>query len=102
MGKSTSLAVLALLGVANAVQVKFIDEPGLFGLAGHNYQTDSPSQDLAKIGISLNEKGKGTKKCQVGDWTTVHWRGTLTDGRVVTDSRSEPGGLPKTFALGNS
>jgi len=22
------------------------------------------------------------------------------DGRVVTDSRAEPGGLPKTFALG--
>ena len=41
MGKSTSLAVLALLGLTNAVQVKFIEQPGLFGLEGHNYPTDS-------------------------------------------------------------
>lgn len=31
---------------------------------------------------------------------TVHWRGYLKDGRVISDSRSEPGGLPKTFTLG--
>lgn len=35
-----------------------------------------------------------------GDWASVHWVATLPDGRVVSDSRSEPGGLPKVFALG--
>ena len=55
---------------------------------------------MYNIGIDIIEPGKGDK-CTEGDWTTVHWVGSLTgDGRVVTDSRSELGGLPKTFALG--
>lgn len=36
----------------------------------------------------------------MGDWTTVHWVGSLTDGRMITSSRDEEGGLPRTFALG--
>jgi FKBP-type peptidyl-prolyl cis-trans isomerase FkpA len=33
-------------------------------------------------------------------WARVHWTGRLKDGRVITDSRAEPGGLPKTFTVG--
>jgi len=36
-----------------------------------------------------------------GDWATVHWTATIEDGRVVSDSRAEPGGRPKHFTLGD-
>jgi FK506-binding protein 1 len=56
---------------------------------------------LSRIGIDIKRNGSGPT-CKEGDWTTVHWVGTLNDGRVVTDSRAEPGGLPKIFTLGVS
>jgi len=33
---------------------------------------------------------------------TYHARGTIIDGRVVTDTREEHDGLPKTFAIGTA
>ena len=36
-----------------------------------------------------------------GDWVTVNWVGTLKDGRIITDSKQEGTGLPKTFSLGH-
>lgn len=32
----------------------------------------------------------------------MHWQGKLQDGRVVTDSKAELGGLPRTFTVGRS
>ena len=59
--------------------------------------------DLSHIGIDINEAGaKDAKKCMPGNWATVHWTGSLMDGRVITDSRSEAGGLPKTFNVGQA
>ena len=59
--------------------------------------------ELSHIGIDVSDQGeKDAKKCMTGQWATVHWVGTLMDGRVITDSRAEPGGLPKTFNVGAS
>ena len=94
-----TLAVAALLNGAEAIKIK--DAPDVYGPEGENYHNMSADQELADIGINIHEAGSGPN-CAKGDWTTVHWTGTLKDGRVITDSRSEPGGLPKTFALGAS
>lgn len=59
--------------------------------------------ELAEIGIDIEDGNEGNgDNCQPGDWTTLHWTATLEDNRVVSDSRSENGGAPKTFALGKS
>lgn len=64
---------------------------------------------MANIGIDIYEKAQTENKdktenhtCEPGSWTTVHWKGYLKDGTLVTDSRQELDGLPKTFALGSS
>lgn len=75
--------------------------PDVYGPNGVGYANISPDAAMADIGISIMKKGKG-EKCAAGDWTTVHWKASLKDGRVVSDSHSEPGGLPKTFNLGKS
>jgi len=49
--------------------------------------------------MDIHDKGSGPK-CISGTWTTVHWIGTLTDGRVVTNSREEHWGYPKQFTVG--
>jgi hypothetical protein len=49
---------------------------------------------LANIGIDIYEKAQTENKdktenhtCEPGSWTTVHWKGYLKDGTLVTDSR---------------
>ena len=74
-------------------------EPDVYGPNGVEYQNDDSKYDLSRIGIDVTEKGSGDL-CRDGDWATLHWIGKLKDGRVVTDSRAEPGGLPKVFRLG--
>lgn len=55
---------------------------------------------MSRIGIDILEHGKGPQ-CNLGDWVTVHWKGSLMDGRVFTDSHDEPDGRPKVFTLGD-
>jgi len=93
------LAVAALVSNTSAITQKSVGAPDVYGPNGGNYANTDASYDLSRIGIDIREPGKG-KDCKVGDWTTVHWTATLKDGRVVSDSRAELGGLPKTFALG--
>jgi len=103
--KTISLAVAALINSSAAIHHKqasgLAAGPDVFGPNGSNYMNTDAAFDLSRIGIDINKKGSGPE-CKPGQWTTVHWVGTLPDGRVVTDSRAEPGGLPKTFALGAS
>jgi hypothetical protein len=91
------LAVAALVSGSQAI--KHRAGPDVYGPNGGNYSNTSADYDLSRIGINITAPGKGDQ-CRVGDWTTIHWVGSLPDGRIVTDSRAEPGGLPKTFALG--
>lgn len=94
-----TLAVAALVSSTQAITQKSVAGPDVYGPNGGGYSNIDASYDLSRIGIDIREPGKG-KDCKVGDWTTVHWTATLMDGRVVSDSRAEAGGLPKTFALG--
>lgn len=96
--KST-LAVAALLGGSQAISQKIDKEADIYGANGQGYANNDASYDSSRIGIDITKQGTGAT-CRPGDWTTVHWVGTLKNGRVITDSRAEPGGLPKTFALG--
>jgi hypothetical protein len=96
--KST-LAVAALLGGSQAVSQKAVRDADIYGANGTGYSNNDAGYDSSRIGIDIKRAGSGSN-CRPGDWTTVHWVGTLKDGRVITDSRAEPGGLPKTFALG--
>lgn len=57
--------------------------------------------DYYNIGIDIKSSGKGPV-CSPGFWATVHWVGTLTDGRVVTNSREEHWGYPKQFTIGEN
>jgi FKBP-type peptidyl-prolyl cis-trans isomerase len=103
--KTISLAVAALINSSAAIHHKQASglnaTPDVFGPNGRNYSNTDASQDLSQIGIDIHSSAGGNS-CQPGQWTTVHWVGSLPDGRVVTDSRAEPGGLPRTFALGAS
>lgn len=87
------------MALVSGSKVQQMDGPDVYGPNGKDYRNTDASVDLANIGIDIHEHGKGPR-CKAGDWTTVHWVATLKDGRVVSDSRAEPGGLPKTFALG--
>lgn len=71
----------------------------MYGPNGTGFSNVDPTDIAARVSIDFHEAGQGDT-CTPGDWTTVHWTATLLDGRVVSDSRAEPGGLPKTFALG--
>jgi hypothetical protein len=93
------LTVALFLGSASAVLIK--SKPDVFGPNGENFQNNSPVQDTARIGISRTTQGSGPQ-CTPGDWAIVHWQGHLTDGRLVTDSRAEGLGYPKTFGVGKS
>lgn len=92
-----TLAVALLLGYTSALRA----DPDVFGPNGANYANDSPSQDLARIGIDIKTPGSG-ERCKPGDWATVHWSAYLMDNRMVSDSKSEGQGLPKTFSVGNA
>ena len=92
-------AVAALLATS-VKAIKLSSGPDVYGPNGDNYTNESADYDLSRIGISVSSKGSGPQ-CTKGDWATVHWKGALTDGRVVTDSRSEGWGYPKHFAVGN-
>jgi len=74
--------------------------PDVYGPNGQDYKNTEASIESSDIGINVTTKGTGPK-CTPGDWATVHWKASLTDGRVVSDSRSEPGGQPKIFTLGD-
>ena len=92
-------AVALLLAGSQAIKIR--TEPDVFGPNGVDYTNESANQDMALIGIDILQHGSGDK-CSTGNWATVHWSGSLKDGRVITDSRSEPGALPKTFNVGSS
>ena len=92
-------AVAALLGVTSVQAIKLRTEPDVFGPNGADYTNESANYDLSQIGISVTQHGHGPQ-CTKGDWASIHWIGSLTDGRVVTDSRSEGWGYPKQFAVG--
>jgi hypothetical protein len=94
-----TLAVAALVSNTQAIKQKSADSPDVYGPNGGGYSNTDAAYDLSRIGIDISTPGSG-KKCKAGDWTTVHWTATLMDGRVVSDSRAELGGKPKTFALG--
>jgi len=94
-----SLAVMALVSNTSALKHKTSASPDVYGQNGGNYSNTDASYDVSRIGIDIRTPGTGAD-CKVGDWTTIHWTATLKDGRVVSDSRAELGGLPKTFALG--
>lgn len=95
-----SAAIAALVSSASAIKQKSSIAPDVYGPNGENYQHNTADYDMSRIGIDIVEKGSGDK-CRPGDWVQVHWVGTLKDGRVVTDSRAEPGGRPKEFSLGH-
>ena len=57
---------------------------------------------MSLIKIDVTEGHKGADRCVPGEWVTMHYKGTLIDGRVISNSREEHDGLPKTFALGAS
>lgn len=94
-----TIAVIALVSNTQAIHQKSVAGPDSYGANGAGYSNTDASYDLSRIGIDIQTPGTGSD-CKVGDWTTVHWTATLMDGRVVSDSRAEAGGLPKTFALG--
>ena len=85
--------------VAPAFSIKISAAPDVYGPNGNGYTNVDASIAGGDIGINFHEQGTGDQ-CAEGDWASVHWVGTLPDGRVVTDSRAEAGGLPKTFAVG--
>jgi len=94
-----SSVALALFSSVSAVQMTA--GPDVYGANGSEYSNTDARFDLSQIGIDIYQHGSGDK-CSNGDWTTVHWRGALKDGRVVTDSHDEGDGRPKVFALGAS
>ena len=66
-------------------------------------EVNDANMEFSKIQIDIEPAThKNTDKCQAGDWATIHWSGSLKDGRMITDSRAEPGSQPKTFALGSN
>lgn len=97
--RTISFAVACLIASSQAIKQMSSASPDVYGPNGANYSNIDATYDLSRIGIDITKAGT-KEQCRNGDWTTVHWIGTLPDGRVVTDSRAEPGGLPKTFALG--
>lgn len=100
--KSLGLIGLALLDRSYATKTN--SNPDVYGPNGKGYTNTSGDQSLAKIGIDIDfTKAKDSDpKCLEGEWAQIHYVGTLPNGRVVADSRSEPGGLPKTFTVGKS
>jgi len=97
---AVSAAVAALVAPSEAIKVKTNSGPDVYGNNGIDYTNNSADYDMSRIGIDFLEHGKGPA-CTLGDWTTVHWRGSLMDGRVFTDSHDEPDGRPKIFTLGD-
>ena len=78
------------------------DCPDVYGPNGSDYSNNDPRYDFSLIKIDVTEKHKDAGICTPGEWATIHWVGSLVDGRVVTDSKQEHDGLPLTFALGAS
>jgi FKBP-type peptidyl-prolyl cis-trans isomerase len=86
----------ALIGMTSAISIH--EEPDVYGKNGEGYKNVDPTQAMSKIGIDVKTQGTGDK-CKETDWATINWKGTLTNGEVVTDSLSEGTG-PKTFTVG--
>lgn len=97
----------AIIGLASASKITaekkshMSAEPDVYGKNGANYANTDASEIMAKIGIDITTQGTGDK-CKETDWATVHWKGTLTNGAVVTSSHDEGSGLPKQFTVGRS
>jgi len=94
---ATSAAVAALISNVSAISIR--GAPDVYGPNGQNYENVSADYEMSRIGIDIQKFG-GTKHCNAGDWTTVHYQAYLKDGRLVADTRAQPGGLPEVFALG--
>ena len=92
--------IAALLASAQAVSIKTSAPPDVYGPNGENYRSVDPAHDYSNIGIDITTKGTGPV-CKIGSWATVHWTGTLIDGREVTNSREEHWGYPKMFTIGS-
>jgi hypothetical protein len=71
------------------------------GVNGKDFQNNSPVYDVSRIGIDMQKK-TNKPNCAPGDWAEIHYVGSLTDGRVVTDSRAEGNGRPVRFSIGRS
>jgi FKBP-type peptidyl-prolyl cis-trans isomerase len=100
MKSSLSLAVVALMQGTRAI--KSVASPDVFGPNGTNYKNDNPTVDMSQIEINITElsKIKDAESCIPGTWVTAHAKGTLIDGRVVTDTKQEHDGLPISFPIG--
>merc|ERR1711934_742929 len=98
---ANSAVIAALINSAAAIQHRSTESPDVYGPNGDNYKNTDAGYDISRIGIDITTPGSGPK-CKPGDWTTVHWAGYLKDGREITNSHAEPGGMPKTFSLGHS
>jgi len=89
-----------ILGCAHATKLNQRHEGDVFGPNGQNYKNLNAGYDLSRIGIDIKKPGEGDT-CRPGDWASVHYTASLEDGRVVSDSRAEPGGRPLHFTLGD-
>jgi len=76
----------ALISVSSAAKLNAA--PDVYGPNGVGYSNVSADPSMSDIGIDILTKGAG-EKCSSGDWTKIHYVGSLKDGRVVTDSRAE-------------
>jgi len=90
----------ALVLCTQAAKLTQRQEGDVFGPNGQNYKNLNAGYDLSRIGIDVKTPGQGDK-CRPGDWASVHYTASLEDGRVVSDSRAEPGGRPLHFTLGD-
>ena len=101
MNKLAYIASMATyMNSASALKQKSTIAPDVYGPNGENYQHNTLDYDMSRIGIDITEKGSD-KLCKKGDWVTVHWVGSLKDGRIVTDSKAEGDGRAKIFTLGD-
>ena len=88
------------MGASQATRLASQHEGDVFGPNGQNYKNINANYDVSRIGIDISQPGTGDK-CRPGDWASVHYTASLEDGRIVSDSRAEPGGRPLHFTLGD-
>lgn len=94
-----SSAVAALISSTSAIKVSA--GPDVFGPNGTEYQNDSATYDLSRIGIDLYNKGSGAK-CATGDWVTLSYQAYLKDGRQVENTGDQGDGRDLVISLGAS
>lgn len=94
-----SSAIAALISTSSAIKVSA--GPDVFGPNGENYQNDSATYDLSRIGVDVYSQGSGSK-CATGDWITLAYQAYLKDGRMVADTTDMGDGRDLVFSLGAS